>query len=122
MVAYQEELDWTIYAAYALVLETELVPLDEIQPIASEHRPFAIRLARRVASGARSLWFDAMEVSPSEHVPSEYSELTKQVIQRRINASELSQDLLNIEAPEYKRKWEPLNRIARPVDHRKRAT
>jgi hypothetical protein len=51
MVAWQEELDWTVYVAFGLADQMELVRLEEIEPLASEHRPFAIRLARLVEAG-----------------------------------------------------------------------
>jgi hypothetical protein len=109
MVALQEELDWTVYTAFGLVDEPEPPPIDEVEPLASEHRPFAIRLARSFAEGsATRYWFDAMGVSPSQEVPSSYQAETQERLRRRLAVLESNAEVGLLEAPEFKRKWEPL--------------
>jgi hypothetical protein len=107
-VAAQEELDWTSYVAFGLAAEAEAAVDIAGEQLASEHRPFAIRLARAAASGeATNYWFEAMAVSPSVDVPSTYSKATRSRIERRVSLIENDSTLSMLEAPEYKRKWEP---------------
>jgi hypothetical protein len=111
MVGLQEELDWTVYAAFGLVDELSEPPsLDAVEPLASEHRPFAIRLARSVVEGkATRYWFDAMGISPSPDVPSAYRTDTQERLHRRLALIESNPDIALLESPEFKRKWEPLS-------------
>lgn len=114
MVTYQEELDWTAYVAYGLLPLAELRDLRDlrdlaVEPLASSHRPFAIRLARAAERGeATSYWFEAMGVSPCTEIPNQYSPETVAVLGRRLSLIEASPQLAMLEAPENKRKWEPL--------------
>jgi hypothetical protein len=110
MVALQEELDWTLYVAYGLAPEEQLVPLTTLEPLESGHRPFAIRLARRVLSGAaNTYWFESMGVSPVGEVPLTYGATTRATIDARIALTDASAHLTTLEATEHKRKWEPLS-------------
>ena len=109
MVALQEELDWTIYVAYGLAPVEQLTPLDTIEALESNHRPFAIRLARQMAAGqTTTYWFSAMGTSPVEQVPPEYNPTTRESIHARIVLAEASEHLAALESPEHKRKWEPI--------------
>ncbi|MBI2570962.1 MAG: BREX-2 system adenine-specific DNA-methyltransferase PglX [Candidatus Schekmanbacteria bacterium] len=108
MIAFQEELDWTVYSAFGLASQDELVPVDEIEPIASEHRPFAIRLALAAQSGnATRYWFEAMGVSATIQVPTTYTQIVRNRFERRLALIEADPSLGLLESPEYKRKWEP---------------
>ena len=110
MISLQEELDWTVYVAFSFASKSELRPLEDVEPIASEHRPFAIRLARAAANGgATHYWFDAMGVQPSTEIPTTYASSTQQRIQQRLALLESSDELSLLESPEYKRKWEPID-------------
>jgi hypothetical protein len=110
MVAFQEELDWTAYVAFGLARADELVPLHEIEAMASQHRPFAIRLARAAATGsATNYWFEAMEVQPQTDIPKSHSGAMRTRTERRLALLESDPQLSLIETPEYKRKWEPTN-------------
>ena len=109
MVAWQEELDWTVYAAFGLTGGNNLAGLDDLEPVASEHRPFAIRLARRAATGeVTRYWFEAMVVEPSADVPACYREDTTRKLRQRLELIETNEAVGLIEGPEYKRKWEPM--------------
>jgi hypothetical protein len=107
MVAWQEELDWTVYAAFGLVDDGIGLVGGSPEPIASEHRPFAIHLARRLVAGEVSThWFTALNLAPSTDVPDTYSQRTRETILRRTAVLERSDTLALIEVPECKRKWE----------------
>jgi hypothetical protein len=112
MVALQEEIDWTVYVAFDLLPDTDLRDLQafEVEPIGTAHRPFAIRLAQAAERGeATRHWFDAMGVTPSTEVPLQYSPQTTALVKRRLALIEASPELALLEAPENKRKWEPLD-------------
>jgi hypothetical protein len=104
MIAWQEELDWTVYVAFGLAGDSCLSPLSEIEPQASEHRAFAIHLAR--SAGGGSHWFEAMHVSPVMSVPESYSGNTRSRIEARLALIASDCDLRLLESPEFKRKWE----------------
>lgn len=111
MVALQEELDWTLYGAFRIpgTEELELPRLDSLEPLASEHRPFALRLAKLGKErGSDSFWFASMGVTPATDVPDTYASATRTLIQRRLKLLESHDDLSILESPEFKRKWEPL--------------
>jgi len=110
MVAVQEELDWAIYEAFGFLNAGEsFVETSQPEPIRSENRPFAIRLARAVSAGEASrYWFDAMGVAPTATIPNLYSPTTHQRITRRIDLINETPAISLLEAPEHKRKWEPL--------------
>jgi hypothetical protein len=59
------------------------------------------------AGEATNYWFEAMAVSPSLKIPKHYSVSTQARIGRRISLIEADSTLSMLEAPEYKRKWEP---------------
>ncbi len=110
MVAWQEELDWTVYSAFKLPGAGDPGPLNEIEPVAPEHRPFAIRLARKADTGeATHYWFEAMETTPTTEVPGHYRSETQQRIRERLALIESNGELSLLESPEYKRKWEPIH-------------
>jgi len=108
-VALQEELDWTLYVAFGLAPQSELLDFAEIEPLASEHRPFAICLARRLKSGhTTSFWFEALGLQPAEDIPEEYRRATCKTLGRRVGLIESDDTLRLLETREHKRKWEPL--------------
>jgi hypothetical protein len=107
-VALQEELDWTVYVAFRIASDDELAEPTECEPLASEHRPFAIRLARAYAAGAATnYWFEAMGVNATTEVPESYSAAIRKRLVRRLESIESNATLGLIESAEYKRKWEP---------------
>src|SRR5690606_5773622 len=113
MVAFQEELDWVVYAAFDLVSEGMFVSsadFTHIEPLQSEHRPFAIHLARLMVKGARtSYWFDAMSVPPVAEVPHIYRTKTREWIEKRLQLVSSDAKIALVESPDCKRKWEPLD-------------
>lgn len=109
MVALQEELDWTCYAAFGLVHQDAALDVDQIEPIQSQHRPFAIRLAQMAEEGdATKYWFEAAGVSPVSEIPTCYAVATRERMQRRLELAESDEVVGLLEAPEYKRRWEPI--------------
>jgi hypothetical protein len=107
MIGWQEELDWTVYSAFGLVDDCHLAPLDQIEPLASEHRPFAIRLARSIVAGeATRYWFDAMGAQPTIEIPAFYHPATRARMASRLALIESQGELALLESPECKRKWE----------------
>ena len=109
MVATQEELDWTVYVAFGLASKDELVPMTDITAMASEHRPFAIRMAQAAVAGlATNYWFEAMNVARTPEVPSSYSAPMQSRLKRRLSLLASQPTLALLESPEYKRKWEPI--------------
>jgi hypothetical protein len=107
MVSLQEELDWTVYTAFGLTSENEIVPMEAIRPLSSEHRPFAIRLARTAGNEeVTSYWFEAMGLQACTQLPATLEPATRETIERRLAQLESNEALSIIESPEYKRKWE----------------
>ena len=110
MIGLQEELDWTSYVAFGLQSDEELVPLKEIESLASEHRPFAIHLARAAERGeATNYWFEAMGVSPAVEVPESYSDTTRTRLEARLKILASDPTMGLIDTANHKRKWEPVN-------------
>jgi hypothetical protein len=106
-IALQEELDWWVYVAFGLVDEAKAATDYFDERLSSEHRPFAIRLARAAAVGeATNYWFDAMNVSPCKEIPSKYPERIRTRLEQRLALIENDAMLRMLESPEYKRKWE----------------
>ena len=107
-IALQEELDWTVYVAFGFANAAEASEDPAGERLASEHRPFAIKLARALAAGeATNYWFDAMAVSPSPELPETVAGPARSRIERRLSLIEGDAALNMLEAPEHKRKWEP---------------
>jgi len=110
MIALQEELDWLVYAAYKLLDDIDLPPLDQIEPLSPEHRAFEILLGQAVAAGEQPPhWFEAMQRTPATEIPSTYRGETRRRIQHRIELIQQDANLALLEAPECKRKWEPFD-------------
>jgi hypothetical protein len=108
MIAFQEELDWTVYCAFGLAPRTALAASHEIVPLRSEHRPFAIRLAGRVAAGdVQTHWFSASNAAPTIGVPDAYPKAFHDLLEHRLKLIDSHAPLRTLETPEYKRKWEP---------------
>ena len=108
MVAWQEELDWTVYVAYGLAPDCELIPLSNVGRMASNHRPFALRLAAGDADGTDhdsigSKPWDRAQVETGAEYPRHVRERTL----ARLSLDSASPQLAMLEAPEHKRKWEP---------------
>ncbi|HEY9723298.1 MAG TPA: BREX-2 system adenine-specific DNA-methyltransferase PglX [Oscillatoriaceae cyanobacterium] len=113
LVALQEELDWTCYVAYGLIeCDDLLLDIDALEPLSSECRPFAIRMAREHLSGEKPThWFDAMEVKPARDFPTDIDPKYRSVLERRLSVIETDPNISIIESADYKRKWEPIGLI-----------
>ena len=108
MAAIQEELDWVCYAAYGLIFDASPPSLTEIEPLAPEHRPFELILAREVEAGTRKdYWFQATQRKAVTEVPEHYGTDTRTRILRRLDYIQKDHNIAMLEAPEHKRKWEP---------------
>ena len=104
MIGLQEHLDWEVYRHYGLV-DDDLVAVEE-PPLALGERAFEIVLARKVAAGEEATtWFtrhgSTPITAPPAHWPAEYRAL----VERRIEVIETNAEIVLIERPEYKRRW-----------------
>lgn len=106
MVSLQEELDWRMYVSYGLA-DAELAPeLPEILPIHPNERPMEIRLGREVAAGeTETAWFDRHGRTPLTSLPTGWPDWYRDLVKRRLQATENSPALRLLERPEYKRRW-----------------
>ncbi|MFJ2668729.1 BREX-2 system adenine-specific DNA-methyltransferase PglX [Nocardia fluminea] len=106
MLALQEELDWQVYAIYGL-LEGDLTAANgELPDLNLGERAFEIMLARRLANGeASDQWFVRHGGTPTTEIPAGWPMSYRELVQRRIEATENNRALGMIERPEYKRRW-----------------
>ncbi|CAL9565419.1 BREX-2 system adenine-specific DNA-methyltransferase PglX [Streptomyces sp. enrichment culture] len=104
MIAWQEELDWTVYGAYGLLTSEEVTrtTIIDVPEVALGERAFEIVLA---ASGAETAWFERHGSTPVTEIPAHWPEDYREVVQARIDLIEANKDIRLIERPEYKRRW-----------------
>ncbi|SEA51052.1 BREX-2 system adenine-specific DNA-methyltransferase PglX [Nitrosospira multiformis] len=116
LIAIQEEIDWRLYSRYGLCdasLQAATSPAVRLG-----ERAFEIVLARRMAAGdEQTAWFERHGSTPITEIPSHWPEDYRQVVQRRIDLIEHDRNIVLIERPEYKRRWnippwEDLERVA----------
>jgi hypothetical protein len=114
MIAWQEELDWQIYAAYGLISEEDnlLWPedrMDELPPLELGERTFEIFMARQMARGTlQTTWFERHARSGSRPItepPQDWPKDYLDLYHRRHVAIQENANLGLIERPEYKRRW-----------------
>ncbi|MCX5108398.1 BREX-2 system adenine-specific DNA-methyltransferase PglX [Streptomyces sp. NBC_00378] len=111
MISLQEELDWAVYGAYALLSSNELSRtifpgIDNPPPISLGERAFEIVLARKMASGeAETTWFDRHGAMPRTTIPAHWPEEYKKVVQARIEIINSRKDIALMERPDCKRRW-----------------
>jgi hypothetical protein len=105
MIALQEELDWHVYVAYGLA-DASLAPdQPELVPIEPNERPFEVRLARAIESGAEeSAWFERHSRARLTEVPNGGSDTWRELWQARYDAA-TSGFIAMLERPEFKRRW-----------------
>jgi hypothetical protein len=102
----QEELDWTVYAAYGLCSEGFCGSDHWPSGIALGERAFEIVMARRMAAGdLETTWFERHGSDPITELPSHWPGDYKQLVERRIALIENDRNIGLIEQPEYKRRW-----------------
>lgn len=111
MIALQEELDWTVYGSYRLLVPDEVARVTlsgngVVPEIALGERAFEIVLARKVAAGeVESAWFDRHGSTPITEIPARWPEEYRAVVQARIDIINSHKDIALIERPEFKRRW-----------------
>jgi hypothetical protein len=104
LIALQEELDWSVYAAYGVadpamhVMSPPRISLGE--------RAFEIVMARKVAAGElETTWFERHGSTPITQLPEHWPEHYRKLVERRIALIETDRNTGLIERPEYKRRW-----------------
>ncbi|WP_329837113.1 BREX-2 system adenine-specific DNA-methyltransferase PglX [Streptomyces sp. BE133] len=111
MIAFQEELDWTVYGAFRLLSEEEvarttLISSADVPEVALGERAFEIVLARKMAAGeSETAWFDRHGSTPITQIPDHWPEIYRDVVQARIAIIDSRKDIGLIERPECKRRW-----------------
>ncbi|MFI1391789.1 BREX-2 system adenine-specific DNA-methyltransferase PglX [Streptomyces griseoaurantiacus] len=106
LIALQEELDWQVYALYALHKEDLRAPEDAVPDLALGERAFEIALAKRVAADeASDDWFRRHGSTQVTDPPAYWPALYREVVQKRIDAIESNRAIGMVERPEYKRRW-----------------
>jgi len=69
-------------------------------------RAFEIVLARRIAArGESTTWFSHHGSTPITEIPERWPAAYREVVARRVDAIESSDDLSQLEKPEFKRRW-----------------
>jgi hypothetical protein len=105
MIAWQEELDWQVYAIYDIWHET-LTSAAHPPEIRFGERAFEIHLARQCAAGqTTTTWFERHGATPTTEIPAHWPADYRALVEKRIQAIERSRDLALIERPECKRRW-----------------
>ena len=106
LVALQEELDWRMYVAYGIADPALAPELSELVPIEPNERPFEIRLARAVEAGTtQTAWFARHARTSLIDVPADWPVWYRDLVERRLEATEASASLRILEQPENKRRW-----------------
>lgn len=111
MIAWQEELDWQIYAAYGLISDTDNLfwPEDrmaELPPLELGERTFEIVMARKLAAGElQTTWFTRHGSTPITEIPAHWPAAYREFVERRIRRIADDPNIRLIEQPEYKRRW-----------------
>jgi hypothetical protein len=111
MIAFQEELDWSVYQCYQLLDDAEAKELiadpAEVPELKFGERAFEILLARRMAAGEiETQWFERHRSTPINHFPAHWPESYKTVVGKRIETIANRWDISLIERPECKRRWQ----------------
>jgi hypothetical protein len=107
LVSLQEEMDWRVYGLFGLPTVTADA-VDAVRvPVAPNHRPFEVRLAREVASDiSASEWFRVHQREAPADVRGPLVELYRQRL-RLLDDPERGRQLRLLETPETKRRWSP---------------
>lgn len=108
MVALQEELDWLCYQAYGL-LDEALIYSDELPLVNAGERAFEIQMARDLEeSGGSDAWFTRHDYVKTQNIPAHWPEGYKALVEKRLEVIENNRFIKQIEQPEFKRRWLPL--------------
>lgn len=114
MIAQQEELDWECYRLYGLIDE-DLTYSGELPGINLGERTFEIVLARAMADGEETAWFERHRSTPITEIPGHWPAGYRALVQRRLDVIASNKNIRLLEKPEYKRRWaiEPWDKRAR---------
>lgn len=104
MVAQQEELDWECYRLYGLIDE-DLTYSGELPGINLGERAFEIVLARAMADGEETAWFERHRSTPITEIPAHWPADYRALVERRLDAVASNKNIRLLEKPEYKRRW-----------------
>ncbi|NCL74486.1 BREX-2 system adenine-specific DNA-methyltransferase PglX [Rhodococcus sp. YH1] len=104
MIAYQEELDWECYRLYGLIDE-DLTYDGEVPEITLGARSFEIALARALADGSSTVWFERHGSAPTTEIPAHLPADYRDLLQRRIDVIASNSGIRLLEKPEHKRRW-----------------
>lgn len=107
LVSLQEEMDWRVYGLFGL----PTLPAPSVDavlvPVAPEHRPFEVRLARDVGTDiSASEWFRIHHRTPPADVAGPLADLYRQRL-RLLEDDVHGKELRLLETPETKRRWSP---------------
>ncbi len=108
MVALQEELDWLCYQAYGL-LDEALIYEEEPPLVNAGERAFEIQMARDLEEdGGSDAWFTRHYYVKTQNIPAHWPENYKALIEKRLAVIESNRFIKQIEQPEFKRRWLPM--------------
>jgi hypothetical protein len=107
LVSLQEEMDWRVYGLFGLPTLTA-PSVDAVKvPVAPNHRPFEVRLAREVETDISAFeWFRIHKRPAPSDVGGPLAELYRQRL-RLIDEPTHGKQLRLLETPETKRRWSP---------------
>lgn len=108
LVAFQEEIDWTVYSQYGLIDGEGLVAPapEEVPPVRPGERAFEIVMARQAEAGEiDTQWFARHGIAPVTDIPGRWSTEYWAIVARRIELIEQDRNIGLIERPEYKHRW-----------------
>ncbi len=104
LVSIQEEIDWRVYALFDLPTITANRVEDVLLPVAPEHRPMEVRLARELNTDISArIWFDRHKREPPADAGGPLADLYR----RRLRLIDAEKNLQLLETPETKRRWPP---------------
>lgn len=104
MIDQQEELDWECYRLYGLIDEDLTYP-GELPGIKLGERVFEIVLARAMADGEETAWFERHGSTPITEIPEHWPADYREIVQRRLDVIASNKNIRLLEKPEYKRRW-----------------
>ncbi|GAA1228668.1 BREX-2 system adenine-specific DNA-methyltransferase PglX [Prauserella halophila] len=105
LIAEQEELDWECYRLYGLVDE-DLTYSGELPGLSLGERAFEIVLARAMAEGEHTAWFERHRSTPITESPEHWTADYRDLVQRRLDLIASDRNIRLLEKPEHKRRWQ----------------
>lgn len=106
LIALQEELDWFCYQSYGVLSDDFCYSSDDLPELSLGQRAFEIVMARQMAKGElRTTWFERHGSKPITETPTNWPNVYRKLVERRIELIETNKEIGLIEKPEYKRRW-----------------